>query len=168
VTGHGYGRPVLLTAEHDCSLFDCGNEILNQWLRERALTNQATRGSRTFVVTKDGRVVAYYSLSNFAIRRRAAPARIGRNMPDPVPAVLLGSLAVDHGHQGIGLGKGLLRDAILRVVHVAEESAVRALVVHAIDQAAYRFYANYGFEPARTDPMELMILVDDLRHTLGL
>jgi predicted N-acetyltransferase YhbS len=168
VTGPGYGRPVLLSSEHDCSLFDCGNELLNGWLAERALTNQATRGSRTFVVTEEGRVVAYSSLSNFAIRRRAAPGRIGRNMPDPVPAVLLGRLAVDRDHQGLGLGKGLLRDAILRVLHVAEESAVRALVVHAIDQPAHAFYTNYGFEPARTDPMELMILVDDLRHTLGL
>lgn len=168
MTGRRYARPALLTAEHDCSTFDCGNEILDRWLSERALTNQATRGSRTFVVLEDQRVVAYYSLSNFAIRRKAAPTRIGRNMADPVPAVLLGRLAVDREHQRQGLGKALLRDALLRVLHVAEESAVRAIVVHAVDQNVYDFYVNYGFEPARTDPMELMILVDDLRRTLSL
>lgn len=148
-------------------MFDCGNEILNAWLLQRAKANQLTRASRTFVVISD-RLVGYYSLSNFAIARQEATSRVARNMPDPIPAVLLGRLAVDRSLQGLGLGKGLLRDAILRTLQVAEQSGVRALFVHAIDDGAREWYRRYGFEPAPTHDMDLMVLLDDVRATLGL
>ena len=163
-----FERPVPLGLEHDCSTFDCGNDVLNTWLVEKAKGNQLSRASRTFVVTSDQQVVAYYSLSNFGIARREATTRIARNMPDPIPAVLLGRLAVDRSAQGQGLGRGLLRDAILRTLQVAEGSGVRAMFVHAIDEDARGWYAQYGFEPSRTHEMELMVLLDDVRMTLGL
>lgn len=163
-----FQRPVPLGPEHDCSTFDCGNDVLNTWLAERAKGNQLSRASRTFVVTSDDRVVGYYSLSNFAIARREATGRVARNMPDPMPAVLLGRLAVDRSIQRQGLGKGLLRDAILRTLQVAEISGVRAMFVHAIDEDALHWYAKYGFEPAPTHEAELMVLLDDVRQTLGL
>jgi predicted N-acetyltransferase YhbS len=163
-----FERPVPLGPEHDCSTFDCGNDLLNTWLLEKAKGNQLSRASRTFVGASDQQVVGYYSLSNFAIARREATTRIARNMPDPIPAVLLGRLAVDRSAQRQGLGKGLLRDAILRTLQIAERSGVRAMFVHAIDEDARSWYARYGFEPSRTHEMELMVLLDDVRMTLGL
>lgn len=161
-------RPVPLAPDHDCSSFDCGNEILNGWLVNKAKSNQLSRASRTYVVISDGRVVAYYSLSTFALARRRATGRVARNMPEPIPAMLLGRLAVDRSMQGIGLGKGLLRDAILRTLQVADEVGVRVLLVHAIDEAALDWYRQFGFEPSPTNPTELMLLVNDARATLGL
>ena len=164
-----YRRPVPLGPDHDCSTFDCGNDALNRWLVERAKGNQLSRASRTFVVTTtENRVVGYYSLSNFAIARREATGRVARNMPDPIPAMLLGRLAVDRSVNSQGIGKGMLRDAIARTLQVAEHSGVRALFVHAIDGRARDWYLKYGFEPSPTNDLELMVLVDDIRKSLGL
>lgn len=125
-------------------------------------------GSRTFVAISDDRIVGYYSLSTFAIARREATTRAARNMPDPIPAMLLGRLAVDRSVKGQGLGKGLLRDAIVRTLQVAEHAGVRGLFVHAIAAAARHWYAKFGFEPSPTQEMELIVLLDDVRVTLGL
>jgi predicted N-acetyltransferase YhbS len=163
----GLSRPVPLAAEHDCSAFDCGDEILNAWLVHRAKTNQTSRASRTYVTTRGRVVVGYSSLSTFAIARRAATSRVARNMPEPIPAILLGRLAVDRELQGTGLGKGLLRDAIVRTLQVADQVAVRVLVVHAINETACHWYRQFGFEPSPTSDLELMLLLSDARKTLG-
>jgi predicted N-acetyltransferase YhbS len=164
-----FRRPVPLGPDHDCSTFDCGNDTLNRWLVERGKGNQLSRASRTFVVTTtENRVVGYYSLSNFAIARREAIGRVARNMPDPIPAMLLGRLAVDRSVNHKGIGKGMLRDAIARALQVAEHSGVRALFGHAIDEDARNWYLRYGFEPAPTNDLELMVLLDDIRTSLGL
>ena len=164
-----FRRPVPLGPDHDCSTFDCGKEALNRWLLDRAKGNQLSRASRTFVVTTtENRVVGYYSLSNFAIARREATGRVARNMPDPVPAMLLGRLAVDRSAKGQRIGKGVLRDAIARTLQVAEHTGVRALFLHAIDEEARDWYSRYGFEPSPTHDLELMVLLDDIRISLGL
>jgi|SRR5581483_9075224 len=164
-----FRRPVPLGPDHDCSTFDCGRDPLNRWLVERAKGNQLSRASRTFVVTTaENRVVGYYSLSTLAIARREATGRVARNMPDPVPAMLLGRLAVDRSVKGQGIGKGMLRDAIVRTLRIAEHAGVRALFVHAIDKEARDWYLRYGFDPAPTNDFELMVLVDDIRASLGL
>jgi predicted N-acetyltransferase YhbS len=167
VTRASFRPPVPLQPEHDCSRFDCGNDVLNTWLLERAKGNQLSRTSRTFVVMSGPRVVGYSSLSNVVIVRREATTRVARGMPGPVAAILLGRLAVDLSVQGAGLGKELLRDAVLRTLQVAAHSAVRALFVHAIDPRARDWYGRHGFEPAPTGDMDLMVLVDDIRATLG-
>jgi GNAT superfamily N-acetyltransferase len=115
--------PKHLTAEHDLSGFDCGVPELDDWLRRRALQNEASRASRTFVVVADGRVVGYYALATGAVAHRAATGRVRRNMPEPV--MVLARLAVDREYRGFGLGAGLLRDALLRTLRAAEIVASR-------------------------------------------
>jgi GNAT superfamily N-acetyltransferase len=114
------GVPVTLTEAHDCAAFDCGQPSLNQWLAGRALHNQVAGASRTYVACDSQpqglvRVVAYYALASGAVAAKAATGRFRRNMPDPIPVVLLARLAVDRHYQGRGLGRALLRDAGRRV-----------------------------------------------------
>lgn len=147
-------------------MFDSGTAELDDWLRRRALANELAGASRTFVVCEGDRVAGYYSLSAFCLERSAVGGRVRRNMPEPIPAVLLGRLAVDRRDQGAGLGSALLADAMRRTEAVAGQLGVRVLAVQAIDDAAKRFYEHRGFEPTRTDPMLLVVLVADI--TAGL
>ncbi len=151
--------------EHDLSGFDCGVPPLDEWLRRRALQNQASGASRTYVVSAGGRVVGYYALANGAVTLAQATGRVRRNMPDPV--MVLGRLAVDRGYQGCGLGRALLRDAVLRVLQAAEIAGIRAILVHAISEDAKRFYQRCGFRASPTDPMTLMVTVADVAKSLG-
>lgn len=152
------GSPVLLGAEHDCTGFDCGELVLNEWLKRRALANQQTGASRTFVVTgAERRVVGYYALATGAVAHFEAIGAIRRNMPDPVPVMVLARLAVDQQSQGRKLGASLLKDAVLRCLGVAENAGVRALLVHAINDAAKDFYRHYGFAESPANPMTLML-----------
>jgi GNAT superfamily N-acetyltransferase len=123
--------PVLLTPAHKLSEFDCGDDLLNRRLTTKALHNQVEGGSRTWVVTVDDRVVAYYASSTAVILRAEATKRAARNQPDPVPAVLLGRLAVDTKYQGQGLGAALLKHFLLQALEVAEVTGVRVVLVHA-------------------------------------
>ena len=152
------GPPQLFTRAHDSGGFDCGEPGLNEWLKKRALNNQASGASRTFVVV-DGqnRVVAYYALSAGAVSSREAPGAVRRNMPDPVPVMVLGRLAVDLSCQGKRLGTALLKDAFLRTATVAENVGVRALLVHAINESAKQFYLQHGFTPSPINPLTLML-----------
>jgi len=160
------GAPEPLTDRHDCSDFDCGREALDTWLKGRALRNQASGASRTFVVCESGRVVAYYALASSAVATELATGRLRRNMPDPIPVVVLARLAVDRSHQGQGLGRALLHDAGRRVLHAADAIGIRGLLVHALDEDAWAFYRRLGFDPALLDPMTLMITLADLRASL--
>ncbi|MGQ0826711.1 MAG: GNAT family N-acetyltransferase [Actinomycetota bacterium] len=154
--------PVLLTPEHRLSEFDCSEEALNRWLVTRAMHNQAEGGSRTWVVTVDDGVVAYYASSTAVILRTQATKRTARNQPDPVPALLLGRLAVDAKYRGQGLGAALLKHFLIKSLEVAQITGVGVLLVHANDATAANFYARYGFEPSPVDQLTLMLLIKDI------
>lgn len=161
-------RPEPITDGHDVSGFDCGNEILNRWLRERALDNERRRATRTFVSARDREVVVgYYSLAVSSLHREEATGRARRNMPEPLPAMLLARLAVDISAQSVGLGRQLLRDAILRTLQAAEVAGIRIMLVHAIDEQAKAWYRQFDFEESPADPRQLMLLLDDLTRKLG-
>jgi GNAT superfamily N-acetyltransferase len=157
--------PSPLTAEHDLSGFDCGRPSLDRWLKERALRNEALGASRSYVVCDRARVVAYYCLSTGSVAQRAAPGRVKRNMPDPI--MLMGRLAVEVSQQETGLGRGLLKDAILRTLAVAEVAGIRALLVHALDEEAARFYRHNGFKASPIDPLILMLPLDSARKAMA-
>ncbi len=164
-----YSSPVLLTADHQVEQFDCGQSSLNEYLKRYALRNTAAGTARTYVTTvpNSSSVIGYYSLAAGAVEKARAPGRVSKGIPNyPVPVVLLARLAVDLRFQGKGLGKGLLRDALLRSLSAAEAIGVRALLVHAKDERAAQFYAQFGFLPSPTDPLHLMLLVKDIRRTL--
>lgn len=137
--------PVLLTADVDVALFSSGHLALDDWLLRRALANQDTGASRTYVIAEGKRVVGYYALATGNVAASEAPGKIRRNMPDPVPVMILGRLAIDEALQGQGLGSDLLRDAVLRTLQAAEIAGIRALLVHAIDEKAGRLYERAGF-----------------------
>ena len=162
----GLTPPIRLDAVHDVEAFDCGIPPLNEWLKRRALRNETSGASRTYVVCIDGKVVGYYGLATGAIVRAAAPKPIQRNMPDPIPVVVLGRLAVDRDHGGQGIGSALLRDAILRVLQAAETIGVKALLVHAISDEAKAFYLARGFLESPIEPMTLCLALDTARKAL--
>jgi len=159
--------PEKLFAEHDLADFDSGEPALDDWLRQRALTNEESGSSRTYVVCVEKRVVGYYGLAVGAVAHVGAPGRVKRNMPDPVPVMVLGRLAVDQDFQGRGIGSGLLRDAVLRTVQAAEIAGIRAILVHALSDAATHFYHRHGFMASPIDPMTVMITVAEAVKTLG-
>jgi len=160
--------PEKLSAKHDLSSFDSGEPVLDEWLRRRALQNEASGASRTYVVCAGKRVVGYYTLAVGAVALAGATGRVRRNMPDPVPVMLLGRLAVDKDHQRRGIGTRLLRDAILRTIQAAEIAGIRAILVHAISDAAKRFYEGWGFVGSPVDPLTVMITVTEAVNMLGM
>jgi GNAT superfamily N-acetyltransferase len=135
----GLSAPVPLTAEHDVSDFDCGEPALNDWLRHRALKNES-RFSRTYVVCEGNRVVAYFCISAGAVERMAAPGKVRRNAPDTIPVSVIGRLAVSRDHAGKGLGADILSDALRRIAVASQSIGIGAVLVHAKDEAAKRFY----------------------------
>jgi len=143
---------------HDTSSFTCGNSALDTWLRTRAMRNQETGDSRTFVITEHGRVIAYYALSTASAARVGLSGSLRRNAPDPVPLLLLGQLAVHTSCRGRGLGSELLRDACLRTLAVLRHAGFRALATHPIDQDAVRFYTRFGFSLVPDSRPTLMVL----------
>jgi len=161
------GAPEHLTPQHDLEAFASGVAALDDWLRRHALANEQAGASRPYVVRAGGRVVGYYALAAGGVAHAAAPGRVRRNMPDPVPVMVLGRLAVDRAYQGRGLGVGLLRDAILRTLQAAEVAGIRAILVHAISEEARRFYELHGFGTSPIDPMTLMITLADARKALA-
>lgn len=159
--------PEPITAAHDLSGFDCGQAALNDWLRRRALANNPAGASRTYVVACAGTIVGFYCLSAGSIFSRDATGRVRRNMPDPIPVMVLGRLAVDVRWGGQGIGAGMLKDAVIRSLQVADIAGVRALLVHAKDPGAAGFYAHFGFQPSPLDPLTLMITLQDAAKALG-
>lgn len=156
--------PSPLTAEHAVDDFSSGEPTLDQWLKRRALSNQLSGASRTFVCAdRAERVLGFYAIAAGAVSHQLASAAIRRNMPDPVPVMVLGRLAVDQRAQGIQLGGALLRDAVTRTLSVAENAGVRALMVHAINESAKQFYEHYGFQESPHQPMTLMLRLNRSR-----
>lgn len=152
--------PEPLAPKHHVSGFSCGEPVLDDWLKRRAMANQASGASRTFVVA-DARhsVLGYYAVAAAAVSHALATGGVRRNMPDPVPVLVLARLAVDQRAQGIKLGSSLLQDAVNRALTVAQNTGVRALLVHALHERAQRFYQHYGFQASPVDPMVLMLRV---------
>lgn len=163
----GYRAPRPISADDDLADFDCGEPGLDHYLRSRALVNHAEGASRCFVTTRDGRVVGFYALASASVQRRSTAAAVRRNMPDPIPVILLSRLAVDIAEQGNGLGMHLLRDAIVRCVRVADLIGVRAILVHAINADARDFYVHVGFDPSPTDPLHLVLPIKTARRIVG-
>ena len=159
--------PEPLTPEHMLHGFDSGVASLDDWLLRRALQNQASGASRTFVVCEAGRVVAYYALAASAVASDASPGRFRRNVPDPIPVVVLGRLAISHSHQSQGLGRALFQDAAKRVVHAADTIGIRGLLVHAISDDARAFYLRLGLDPSPVEPKTLMATLADLKAALS-
>jgi GNAT superfamily N-acetyltransferase len=156
--------PQPLAADHRTEGFSCGEASLDEWLRRRALVNQTTGASRTFVVTDDqGQLLAYYALAAGAVSHQESPGSIRRNMPEPIPVMVLARLAVDQRLQGRQVGGALLKDALRRAAAVAQNVGVRALLVHALNEDARQFYIHYGFVASPVNPMTLMLAL----HTKG-
>lgn len=165
-----YAAPTLLTSAHDLEGFDCGNPALNDWLERRALGNQSTGTSRTWVITTtdaDRVVVAFYASATASVLRSSAPKPWARNQPGEIPAILLGRLAVDIRHAGRGLGAALLKHFMLKALDVSRAVGVRLVLVHAKDRDAAQFYARYGFIPSPLDPLTMMMLLGPPGHAPG-
>jgi len=153
-----FNAPQPLATTHILDHFECGVAILDEWLKRRAMANQLSGGCRTFVVAdQDNRVYGYYAMAAGAVSQQLATSSVRRNMPDPVPVMVLARLAVDYHVQGIKLGASLLQDAVNRAVMVSQNSGVRALLVHAHHNHAKEFYKHYGFQSSPLHPMTLML-----------
>ena len=158
------GAPQPLAAAHLLDGFACGEASLDDWLERRALANQVSGASRTFVVVDpEGRVYGYYAVAAGAVSHQMATSSVRRNMPDPVPVMVLARLAVDHRAQGIKLGATLLQDAVSRAVIVSQNAGVRALLVHALHDRAKQFYEHYGFQESPQHPMTLMLRLNNVK-----
>ena len=149
--------PERITAEHNIAEFDSGEATLDEWLRKRAMKNSSNGASRCFVICEGKTVVGYYSLSNGGVAHEAAPKSMRRNMPDPLPAMLLGRLAVDRRYHNQGLGSALLRDAMLRTLRLSQEAGISLMFVHALHDRAKQFYLSRGFAQSPLQPMTLMM-----------
>lgn len=167
MTTLGFAPPAPITADQELTNFDSGELSLNEWLKNRAFKNHASGASRCFVLCAGATVIGYYSLSAGAISHEAAPRTMRRNMPDPLPVLLLGRLAVDRRYHNQGIGQALLRDAMLRAVNVAGNAGVFAILVHALSEQAKRFYLSRGFVESPLQPMTLLMTIETIRSILA-
>jgi GNAT superfamily N-acetyltransferase len=159
---------VPLERSQDCSVFDCGEPELNEWLRLHALSSGKSGSARTFVaVDEANRVLGYYAISAQSVVAESAPERLKKGMPrHPIPVVLLARLAVDQNFKGRGLGAGLLKNALLRCLNASREVGLRAIIVDAKNAAARRFYEHFNFETFPEENNRLFLLIKDLRNSL--
>ncbi|MBK8452604.1 MAG: GNAT family N-acetyltransferase [Thiofilum sp.] len=154
--------PKPLQDHHDLSAFDCGEPILNEWLKQRARKNEVLGASRTFVVCNVMSVVGYYALAAGSVTHDLAVSKIKRNMPDPIPVIILGRLAIDQHYKRQGLGYSLLQDVLLRCHAAAQHIGARALLVHALSESAKQFYEHFGFRASPINERTLMILLSEI------
>jgi GNAT superfamily N-acetyltransferase len=159
-------RPEPLSDTHELADFSSGVTSLDDWLKRRAQTNQISGASRTFVIAENSKVLGYYALASGGIAVTHAVGRFRRNMPDPIPVVVLGRFAIDRAQQGRGLGRAMFRDCALRVANAADAIGIRGIVVHAISEEAKAFYMAIGFEPSPVDPMMLTVTLGDVRQLI--
>ena len=160
--------PQPIKSEHQLQDFDSGNLELDDWLKKRALKNEDSGASRTYVVIVGQKIIAYYCLANGSILNANAPGKVRRNMPDPIPVMVVGRLAVDCNWQGQGIGRALMRDAVLRTVQAATIAGIRAILVHAISVPAKQFYEKCGFSASPVASMMLMVTIADAKAALGI
>ena len=159
--------PLPISVSHDLVDFNSGEPSLDDWLKKRALKNQASGGSRCFVLCNDKKVIGYYCLSAGVISHKSAPKTMRRIMPDLLPVLLLGRLAIDRNYQNKGLGNALLRDAMLRTVNVASDAGVFALLAHALSEQAKRYSTSRGFLESPLQPMTLIMTLETVRSILA-
>ena len=162
----GTSAPEHLTPQHNIAAFDSGTPSLDDWLKRRALENENSGASRTYVVTDGGRVVGYYALANGAVTSTETPRAVGQRMPKSVPVMLIGRLAVDRAYQGRGVGAGLLKDAVIRTLQAAGIAGIRAILVHAISEDAKRFYLRHGFVESPIAPLTLTITLAEAANSV--
>lgn len=155
--------PVLLNVSHEIEGFRCTEPELENWLKQRARKNQQDGASRCFVVCDGSAVVGYYALAAGSVLHTQTPGNIRRNMPDPIPVVVLGRLAVHTQYAGQGIGAGLLKDAVLRALRLSQEMGIRALLCHAINDEAKRFYLHHGFIESPIEPLTVMLNLSKLQ-----
>lgn len=154
-----------LAATDQVASFDCGQPALNDFLQRFALLNQRANSAQTYVCCREGVVAGFYSLAVGSVAPAAAAERVVKGLArHPVPVMILARLAVDRQHQGSGLGRALLKDALLRTMQAAAIAGIRALLVHAKDDAARDWYLGWGFEPSPTDPYQLFLLLKDMEQ----
>jgi GNAT superfamily N-acetyltransferase len=158
----GVKRPALqapapLTEAHRLEAFRCTEPALENWLKQRARRNQHDGASRCYVVCAGEDVVGYYALAAGAVSHAHAPGKVRRNMPEPIPVVVLGRLAVHADWTGCGIGAGLLKDAVLRALRLSQELGIRALLCHALHEDAKRFYLHHGFVESPIEPLTVML-----------
>jgi GNAT superfamily N-acetyltransferase len=158
--------PQPLATHHELAGFDCGEPALDDWLKRRAVKNQANGSSRTYVVCEGNTAIGYYCLAAGAIGHGEAPSTPKRNRPDPVPVLVLGRLAIHKDHHLKGIGTALLNDAIRRALQAAEIAGVSALLVHALSEQARRFYVSRGFVESPIKPMTLCLMLATVRQAL--
>jgi GNAT superfamily N-acetyltransferase len=154
--------PEKLDGKHILAGFNSGEPVLDDWLTRRALANEGRGASRTYVVCEQNVVIGYYSLAAGTVAHEEAISRVRRNMPDPIPVMLLGRLAVRLERAGKGIGPGLLADAMYRTVQAADIAGMAALLVHALHERAAGFYLKHGFSQSPTGPLTLMLSLKDI------
>lgn len=159
--------PVPLTEAHDVSQFFCGEPSLDDWLCRRAIKNESSGATRTYVVCSGNAVEGYYSLAVGSIDHKFAPGSIRRNMPQPIPVMILARLAVDRRYARRNIGTGMVRDALLRTLQAADIAGIRALLVHALHEKAAAFYRARGFAASPFDSLVLFLGLDHVRRLLA-
>lgn len=168
MTAQRYEPVRKLAASDGVQSFDCGEPGLNLFLQRFALINQQSHSAQTYVSVLASEVVGFYSLAVGSVEPSAAAPRVIKGVPrHPVPVMILARLAVDRRHQGVGLGRALLKDALLRTAQAADIAGIRALLVHAKDDAAKAWYMHWEFEPSATDPLHLFLLMKDIKALVG-
>ncbi|MCK9496839.1 MAG: GNAT family N-acetyltransferase [Dehalococcoidia bacterium] len=156
-----------LSRTHQTELFECREPELTEWLRRFALVGQQSKSIRVYVVHRGERVVGYYALAAGAASRATAPERISRGLPgNPIPVIVLARLAVDQTEERRGLGRALLRDCLVRAAVTADMIGARALFVDAKNEDARAFYERFGFKPSPINPLQLFLLMKDIRAHL--
>ena len=155
--------PEPITSTHILTDFNCGVPSLNDWQKRQALKNEVSGASRTFVVCKDLQVIGFYALATGSFNRQEAPGKIKRSMPEPIPVMVLGRLAVDVHWQKKEIGRGLLKDAVLRTIKAAKHAGIRAMVVHTLSEEARNFYLRHGFQKSPLHQFTLMLPLATLR-----
>jgi GNAT superfamily N-acetyltransferase len=164
----GYEPVRKLSAADSVEFFDCDQPDLNQFLRRYALVNQKADSAQTYVCCKDGEVSGFYSLTVGSVEHEEAPHRVVKGLARyPIPVMILARLAVDKAHQGKGLGRALLKDALLRTLQASDIAGIRTLIVHAKNDAARQWYIDWEFEPSPTDPFHLFLMLKDLKAIVG-
>jgi len=158
--------PILLNSEHELVEFDCDRSAWNSYLKKHALQNIYNGSARTYVATRENKVIGYYTLAYGSVSHNAVPPRIRKGLGQyPIPVILLARLAADLQEKGREIGKGLLKDALFRTIQASEIAGLRAVLVQAKDDVAKMFYQKFGFEESPIDEYQLYLLMKDLKKS---